>query len=169
MDELGRTFSKRRSRGSSVSMSGCRLDGRASGVRFPAEAGDLCSSLCVQTSSEAHPASYPGPYRGGVTPTKHAHLVSRSRITRSYTPLPLVPCMSVARQLYCLACMWQMTNTKFYLGNQRRHRPNGKSRGRCKLRTETRMGLKPTDAFVGSAFALSNASSSTCATILQSW
>jgi hypothetical protein len=69
LDELGRAFSKRRSWGSSVSMSGYRLDGRASGVRFPAEAGDLCSSLCVQTSSEAHPASYPmytgGPYRGG--------------------------------------------------------------------------------------------------------
>jgi hypothetical protein len=28
------------------------------GVRFPAEAKDFSSRLCVQTSSEAHPASY---------------------------------------------------------------------------------------------------------------
>jgi hypothetical protein len=31
----------------------------ATGVRFPAEAKDFSSSLCVQTRSEAHPASYP--------------------------------------------------------------------------------------------------------------
>jgi hypothetical protein len=29
------------------------------GVRSPAEAKDFSSGLCVQTSSEAHPASYP--------------------------------------------------------------------------------------------------------------
>jgi hypothetical protein len=29
------------------------------GVRSPAEAKDLSSSLCIQTSSEARPASYP--------------------------------------------------------------------------------------------------------------
>jgi hypothetical protein len=34
------------------------------GVRLPAEAKDFSSSLCVQTSSEAHPASYPMGYRG---------------------------------------------------------------------------------------------------------
>jgi hypothetical protein len=32
---------------------------RATGVRSPAEAKDFSSSLCVQTSSEPHPASYP--------------------------------------------------------------------------------------------------------------
>jgi hypothetical protein len=35
------------------------LDDRATGVRNPAEANYFSSSLCVQTSSEAHPASYP--------------------------------------------------------------------------------------------------------------
>jgi hypothetical protein len=33
------------------------LDDRANGVRFPAGAKDFSSSLCVQTSSGAHPAS----------------------------------------------------------------------------------------------------------------
>jgi hypothetical protein len=33
------------------------LDDRAIGVRFPAEAKDFSSSLCVQTGSGAHPAS----------------------------------------------------------------------------------------------------------------
>jgi hypothetical protein len=33
------------------------LDDRAIGVRSPAEAKDLSSSLCVQTGSGAHPAS----------------------------------------------------------------------------------------------------------------
>jgi hypothetical protein len=44
--------------GSSVSIvSGYGLDDRAIGVRSPAETKDFSSSLCVQTSSEAHPAS----------------------------------------------------------------------------------------------------------------
>jgi hypothetical protein len=33
------------------------LDDRAIGVRFPAGAKDFSSNLCVQTGSEAHPAS----------------------------------------------------------------------------------------------------------------
>jgi hypothetical protein len=33
------------------------LDDRAIGVRFPAGAEDFSSNLCVQTGSEAHPAS----------------------------------------------------------------------------------------------------------------
>jgi hypothetical protein len=41
----------------------------AIGFRFPAEATDFSSSLCVQASSEAHPASCPmgtaGPFPGG--------------------------------------------------------------------------------------------------------
>jgi hypothetical protein len=45
------------------------LDDRAIGVRFPAEAKDFSSSLCVQTGSGAHPASCPvgtgGPFLGG--------------------------------------------------------------------------------------------------------
>jgi hypothetical protein len=58
---------------------------------------DFSSSLCVQTGSGAHPASCtmgtgvlsPGLKRGrGVTLTTHLHLVSRSRMSRSYTSSP---------------------------------------------------------------------------------
>jgi hypothetical protein len=35
------------------------LDDRATRVRSPADAKDFSSSLCVQTNSEAHPASHP--------------------------------------------------------------------------------------------------------------
>jgi hypothetical protein len=35
------------------------LDDRAIGVRSPAGSKDFSSSLCVQTDSEAHPASWP--------------------------------------------------------------------------------------------------------------
>jgi hypothetical protein len=45
------------------------LDDRAIGVRSPAGAKDFSSSICVQTGSEAHPASCPmgtgGPFPGG--------------------------------------------------------------------------------------------------------
>jgi hypothetical protein len=45
------------------------LDDRAIVVRSPAGAKDFSSSLCVQTGSEAHPASCPmgtgGPFSGG--------------------------------------------------------------------------------------------------------
>jgi hypothetical protein len=45
---------------SSVSMvCDYRLDERETVVRSPAEAKNFSSSLCVQTSYEAHPASYP--------------------------------------------------------------------------------------------------------------
>jgi hypothetical protein len=58
------------SRGRSVSIvSEYGLNNRAIGVRSPAEAKDFSSSLCVQTGSEAHPASCPmdtgGPFPGG--------------------------------------------------------------------------------------------------------
>jgi hypothetical protein len=55
---------------------------------------DFTSNLCVQTGSEAHPASstvgtgspFPGAKRGrGVTLTTHPHLVPRSGKSRSYT------------------------------------------------------------------------------------
>jgi hypothetical protein len=74
-----------------------RLENWTTGVRYPAEAKDFSSSLCVQTSSETHPASYPvgtgGPFpgvKGGrvVTLTTPTHLVPRSRMIRSYTPTP---------------------------------------------------------------------------------
>jgi hypothetical protein len=45
------------------------LDDRAIGVRFPADAEDFSSILCVQTGSGAHPASCTmgtgGPFPGG--------------------------------------------------------------------------------------------------------
>jgi hypothetical protein len=45
------------------------LDDRVIEVRSPIGAEDFSSSPCVQTSSEAHPASYPmgtgGPFPGG--------------------------------------------------------------------------------------------------------
>jgi hypothetical protein len=47
-----------KSQDSSVSIvSGYGMDNRATGVRSPAEAADISSSLCVQTGSGAHPAS----------------------------------------------------------------------------------------------------------------
>jgi hypothetical protein len=50
-------------------VSGYGLDERVIEVRSPAEAKDISSSLCVQTGSGAHPASYTtgtgGPFPGG--------------------------------------------------------------------------------------------------------
>jgi hypothetical protein len=63
----------------------------------PAEPKGFSSSLYVQTSSEAHPASYPigsgSPFPGGKAgPERDAdnspHLVPRSRMSRSYTSSP---------------------------------------------------------------------------------
>jgi hypothetical protein len=88
-------------RGSRVSsgsiVSDYGLDDREIGVRSPAGAKDFSSSLFVQTGSGAHPASCTmgtgGPFSGvkrgrGVTLTTHTHLVPRSWMSRSYTPLP---------------------------------------------------------------------------------
>jgi hypothetical protein len=50
-------------------VSGYGLDDRVIEVRFPAEARDFSSNLCVQTGSGAHPASCTigtgGPFPGG--------------------------------------------------------------------------------------------------------
>jgi hypothetical protein len=63
------------------------LDDRAIGVRSPAGAKDFSSIFCVQTGSEAHPASSPmgtgAPFPGGkARPGRDAghssHLVPRS-------------------------------------------------------------------------------------------
>jgi hypothetical protein len=73
------------------------LDDWAIGVQSLAEAKDFSSSLCVQTGSGAHPASYPmstrGPFTGGkVWPGRDAdhspQLVLRSQIGRSYISSP---------------------------------------------------------------------------------
>jgi hypothetical protein len=66
------------------------------------EAKDFPSSFCVQTSSEAHPASQPmstaGPFPGvksdrDMTLTTHSHLVTKSKMSRSYT-YPLGACIA---------------------------------------------------------------------------
>jgi hypothetical protein len=61
------SFRCRVSSGSMVSDYG--LDDRAIGVRYPAGAKDFSCILCVQTGSEAHPASCTmgngGPFPGG--------------------------------------------------------------------------------------------------------
>jgi hypothetical protein len=76
-------------------------------VRSTAKTRDLSSSLCVQTDSEAHPASYPmdtgGPFLGVKRPmivADHSpHLVPRSRMSRSYNPPPPTPSWCVVGQL----------------------------------------------------------------------
>jgi hypothetical protein len=99
-----RTFlTSKRSRVSSGSIvSGYGLDDRAIEVRSPAEANNFSSSLCVQTGSEAHPASCimgtGGPIPGGkARPGRDAdrlpHLVPRSSMSRSYASSP--PCASI--------------------------------------------------------------------------
>jgi hypothetical protein len=65
---------------------------------------DLWYNLSVKTSSEAHPVSYPVgkgcPFPGvqcsqGVMLITYPHVVVGSRMSKSYTPLPLVACMVV--------------------------------------------------------------------------
>jgi hypothetical protein len=72
-------------------------------VRSPAETKDFSCSLCVQTGSEAHPASCTmgtgGPFprgkaRLGRDADHSPHLVPRSRMSRSYISSP--PSASVA-------------------------------------------------------------------------
>jgi hypothetical protein len=84
--------------GSSVStVSDYGMDDRSIGVRSPAEAKVLSSSLCVQTGSGAHPASCPmgtgGPFPGAnARPGREAdhspHLAPRLSMSRSYTSSP---------------------------------------------------------------------------------
>jgi hypothetical protein len=73
------------------------LDDWAIRVRSSAGAKDFACNLCVQTSSEAHPASCTmatgGPFPGGKARSgcdaDHSpHLVLRSRMSRSYTSSP---------------------------------------------------------------------------------
>jgi hypothetical protein len=86
------------------------MDNRVIEVRSPTGAEDFSSSPCVQTGSEAHPASYPmgtgvlspGVKCGrGVTLATHTHLVPRLRMSRSCTSSPPhVPPWRVAGQFY---------------------------------------------------------------------
>jgi len=72
-----------------------RLDNRATGVPSPAQAKDLFSGLCVQSSSEAYPVGTRSPFpavkRGrALTLTTHL-LVQRSRKVRAILLSPLSP------------------------------------------------------------------------------
>jgi hypothetical protein len=82
-----------------------RLDDRGS---IPRRGKRLFSSLCVQTSSDAHPDSYPTATgvlsrevkRGwGVTLIAQSYLVPRLRMSRSYIPLHLVNFTAVVTML----------------------------------------------------------------------
>jgi hypothetical protein len=73
------------------------MDDRANEVLSPAEAKDFYCSLCVQTSSGAHPVSCTvgtgGPFRvpkarPGRDADHHLHLVQGSGMSRSYTSPP---------------------------------------------------------------------------------
>jgi hypothetical protein len=100
------TWLMTRSRVSSVSIvSDYGLDDRVIGVRSPAMTKGFSSNLCVQTGSEAHPASctmgtggrFPGAKRDwGVTLIAHPHQVPRSGMSRSYTSSPQPPPWRVA-------------------------------------------------------------------------
>jgi hypothetical protein len=137
-------LSSTRSRGSSGSIvSDYGLDDRAIGVRSPAEANDFSSNLCLQTGSEAHPASCTmgtgGTLPGGkARPGRDAdhlpHLVPRSRMSRSYTPLPpsaSMACSGTALLYFLLpgrrrllvgrklnAVMFGITSTVFLIARQ---------------------------------------------------
>jgi hypothetical protein len=110
--------------GSSVSIvSDYGLDDRAIAVRSPAEAKDFCSDLCVQTGSEAHPASCTmgtgGPFPGaksrpGCDADHSPHIVPRSRMSRSYisSPPPQAPSWRVAGVLCFLIYIFTFSDKK---------------------------------------------------------
>jgi hypothetical protein len=80
--------------------------------RLCGQGGTALALVCVQTSSEAHPASYSmgigGPSSGvkrgrRVTLNALSQLLPRSRMCRSYT-FSLGACMAVARQPFMCIC-----------------------------------------------------------------
>jgi hypothetical protein len=85
------------------------LDDQVTGVRSSAEEKYFSCSLCVQTSIEDHPASYPlragGPAPGVKAPpgrdADHSPCQCRDEEkVGALFPLPLVACMVAARHLY---------------------------------------------------------------------
>jgi hypothetical protein len=105
------------------SLEQCLTTDWTTGIRSPAGAVDLSCSLCVQSSCEAHPSSYPmvrgvvfsGVKRGrGVTLTMRPHIVLRSRMSRGCTSCHPWRLHGVAEQFYftshaghvvCILCM----------------------------------------------------------------
>jgi hypothetical protein len=79
----------------------------ATGVRFPAEAKDFSSSLCVQTT--LRPTQPPIQWVPGilslcVTLTTHPHLVPRSRMSMSYTSSPPQRLLKITASTLVLLC-----------------------------------------------------------------
>jgi hypothetical protein len=104
-------LSSRVSSGSIVSDYG--LDDRAIGVRFPAGSKDFSSNFCVQTGSEAHPASCTmgtgGPFPGGKArprrdadhlPPSSAEVVNEELYLLSLPPSACMACNGTAFLLY---------------------------------------------------------------------
>jgi hypothetical protein len=107
-------------------VSAYRLDDQATSISPPAGAKDFSCRLCVQTSSEARPASCPmctvGPFLSvkcgqGEMPTTHPPLALRSKRSMRYTSLPLVICMKVVGQFLLLPCRWNR-KSQSNLGDQ---------------------------------------------------
>jgi hypothetical protein len=71
-------------------LSGYGLDDRENEVRFPADAKDFSSNLCVQTGSGVHRMGTESPFpgtkaRSGRDADRSPHLVPKSKMSRSYT------------------------------------------------------------------------------------
>jgi hypothetical protein len=99
-----------------------RLDYHKKWVRSPAVAKNFSSSLCVQTSYGAHPASsptgtggtFPEVKRGlGVTLITHPILRRGQECVGSIQPLFFVACMTVAGQLYFIFTFPIYSNLSF--------------------------------------------------------
>jgi hypothetical protein len=107
------------------------LDDRAIGVRSFVQAKNFFCSLCVQTGSEAHPASCPmgtgvlspGLKHGwGVTQTTHPHLVPSSRMSRSYTSSPPIARMACSGRAFALISFYiTAIRNKIIIGYKRRN------------------------------------------------
>jgi hypothetical protein len=116
------------------------LDDQAIEVRSQARAKDFSSNLCVQTGSEAHPASckmgtggpFPGAKRGrGVTLTTHPHLVPRSGMSRSYTSSPPKRLRGVLRDCFAFFFFFALLYIMYFILFFRRHKPKPKRHTIC--------------------------------------
>jgi hypothetical protein len=90
-------------------------------VRSSAEAKDFSSGLCAQSSSEAHPGSYPivtgGPFPEvksgqGVTLITHPHLMCRS-----YIPLPFSAFIASSGTVFYFTLQYR--NDTFYVNSEK--------------------------------------------------
>jgi hypothetical protein len=100
----------------------CLTTDWTTGVRSPTEAKNFFSILCVQTSSEVHPASYSmgagGPFPGvkrdrSVTLTTHSHFCRSEEWVGAILPLALDACMAVAVHLYFILLFFLTLSSYF--------------------------------------------------------